>query len=141
MKCSQFYPVLMSDDVAKTSAFYQENFRFEPKFNSDWYVHLQSKEDETVNIGIVQGNHPTVPKAGQGKSSALLINFEVEDVDAEYAKVQEKGLPIILPIKDEEFGQRHYMTQDPNGVQIDVITPIAPSKAFQEQYIVRTRLP
>ncbi|MGH1350909.1 MAG: VOC family protein [Methyloligellaceae bacterium] len=135
MKCKQFYPVLMTDDVAGTSAFYQENFRFRSRFDSDWYVHLQSIEDENVNIGIVQGDHPTVPKAGQGKSSGLLINFEVEDVDAEYARIQEKGLPIILPIRDEEFGQRHFIVQDPNGALIDVITPIPPSKEFLEQYM------
>ena len=30
MKCTQFYPVIMTDDVAGTARFYQDNFRFSP---------------------------------------------------------------------------------------------------------------
>lgn len=135
MKCTQFYPVLMTDNVSATAQFYQKNFRFRPLFETDWYVHLQSEEDQGVNIGIVQSDHPTVPKVGQGSTASLLINFEVDDVDAEYAKAQENGLQIVLPLKDEDFGQRHFITRDPNGVLIDIITQIPPNEEFSEHYI------
>ena len=95
MKCTQFYPVIMTDDVAGTARFYQDNFRFSPAFESDWYVHLQSSEDESVNIAVLKGDHETIPEAGRGRVSGLLINFEVEDVDAEYARTRENGLPIL----------------------------------------------
>ncbi len=134
MKCTQYYPVIMTDDVAKTTAFYRDNFRFDVKFDSDWYTHLQSTEDEKVNIAILQGDHETVPEPARGQVSGLLLNFEVEDVDREYEKVQKKGLPVLLPIRDEGFGQRHFITQDPNGVLIDVIKPIPPSAEFLAQY-------
>lgn len=134
MKCSQYYPVIMTDDVAISAIFYQQNFRFDVIFESDWYVHLQSREDQTVNLAILNGNHETVPEIARGKVSGLLINFEVEDVDVEYERAQKNGLPILLPLKDEAFGQRHFITRDPNGVLIDVITPIPPSAEFLEQY-------
>ena len=45
------------------------------------------------------------------------------------------GLPILLlALKDEAFGQRHFITRDPNGVLIDVIKPIPPSEEFLSQY-------
>ena len=44
------------------------------------------------------------------------------------------GLPMLLPLRDEDFGQRHFITQDPNGVLIDVIKPIPPSAEFAAQY-------
>ena len=134
MKCTQFYPVIMTGDVAGTARFYQDNFRFSPAFESDWYVHLQSDEDETVNIAVLQGDHETIPEPGRGRVSGLLINFEVEDVDAEYAQARERGLPILRELRDEPFGQRHFITRDPNGVLIDVITPIPPSEEFLKQY-------
>lgn len=134
MKCTQFYPVIMTDDVAGTARFYQEHFRFAPSFESDWYIHLQSREDEKVNIAILQGDHETVPQSGRGKVSGLIINFEVEDVDAEYDKARAAGLTLLLPLRDEPFGQRHFITQDPNGVLIDVIKPIPPSAEFLKQY-------
>lgn len=134
MKCSQFYPVLLTDRVAETARFYNDHFRFVPKFESDWYVHLQSAEDPAVNIAILAGDHETIPGTGRGRVCGLLINFEVEDVDAEFARAEAAGLPILLPLRDEPFGQRHFITQDPAGVMIDVITPIPPSPEFLAQY-------
>lgn len=134
MKCRQYYPVLMTDDVEATVGFYAAHFAFERKFDSDWYVHLQSREDEGVNLAIMNGQHETIPAEGRGRTAGLLINFEVEDVDAVYDRLKAAGLPMLLEIRDEEFGQRHFITRDPNGVLIDVIKPIPPSAAFLAQY-------
>jgi uncharacterized glyoxalase superfamily protein PhnB len=134
MKATSYYPVIMTDDVAGTAAFYTEHFGFEPLFSADWYVHLQSKESEQVTLAILDGSHETIPESGRGKVFGLLLNFEVEDVDAVYARLKEAGLPIRLDIRDEEFGQRHFITADPNGVLIDIIKPIPPSAEFAAMY-------
>ena len=134
MKTTSYYPVLMTDDVAATAAFYVGHFRFKPLFESDWYVHLQSAEDKRVNLGIVAGDHETIPPEGRGKASGLLINFEVKDPDAIYERVVAAGLPILRSLRDEPFGQRHFITRDPNGVLIDVIKPIPPSAEFAAQF-------
>ena len=41
---------------------------------------------------------------------------------------------VQLALRDEPFGQRHFIVQDPNGVLIDVIQPIPPSEDFLRQY-------
>ncbi|TVS14817.1 MAG: glyoxalase [Gammaproteobacteria bacterium] len=134
MRCSSYYPVIMSDDVAGTAAFYVENFRFRALFEIDWYVHLQSSDDESVNLAIVDASHSTIPASAQGRVSGVILNFEVDDPDAEYERVQAAGLPILLSLRDEDFGQRHFITADPNGVLIDIIKPIPPTAAFAEHY-------
>ena len=134
MKCSSYYPVIMTDAVAETAAFYIRNFHFQALFEAEWYVHLQSKEDEHVTLAILDGNHETIPQVARGKVSGLLLNFEIEDVDAVYGRLKAAGLPILLDIRDEDFGQRHFITADPNGVLIDVIKPIPPSAEFAALY-------
>ncbi|WEX11232.1 VOC family protein [Chelativorans sp. AA-79] len=134
MKATSYYPVILTGDVAGTAAFYRAHFRFEAKFESDWYVHLQSREDESVNLAVLDGDHTTIPEAGRGRVSGLILNFEVEDVDGEYQRAREAGLPVLQELRDEEFGQRHFITADPNGVLIDVIKPIPPSTDFAAQY-------
>lgn len=134
MKCTQFYPVLMTDAVADTADFYRQHFAFEAVFESDWYVHLQSRESEGVNLAILKGDHETIPAVGRGQASGLLLNFEVEEVDALYADMRAAGLPVLLELRDEAFGQRHFITQDPNGVLIDIIKPIPPSAEFRDMY-------
>ncbi len=134
MNITSFYPVLMVGDVAATSAFWQRHFGFRVLFEADWYVHLQSATHAAVNLAILQGDHATIPAPGRGRAAGLLINFEVENVDAVHAALVAAGLPILLPLRDEDFGQRHFITADPNGVLIDVITPIPPSAEFAAQY-------
>jgi catechol 2,3-dioxygenase-like lactoylglutathione lyase family enzyme len=135
MKTTSYYPVLMAGDVSGTSAFSVEHFSFHPLFESDWYVHLQSREDDSVNLGIVQGDHETIPATARGRARGLLINFEVADPDAVYEHVVAAGQPVLRTLRDEPFGQRHFITADPNGVLIDVIKPIPPSAEFMAQYV------
>ncbi|WP_274628105.1 VOC family protein [Arvimicrobium flavum] len=134
MKTTSYYPVLMSDDVAGQAAFYKRHFAFEALFENDWYAHLRSTEDMSVNLGIVRWDHETIPAGNRAKTQGLLINFEVKDPDAVYERVRAAGLPILLSLRDEEFGQRHFITRDPCGVLIDVIKPIKPSAEFLAQY-------
>lgn len=134
MKITSYYPVIMTTDVAGSAAFYIDHFGFEPRFTADWYVHLQSRFDPAVNLAILDGQHSTIPAGGRGAASGLLLNFEVEDPDALHETLSAAGLPILLSLRDEAFGQRHFITADPNGVLIDVIKPIPPSEEFAAQY-------
>lgn len=137
MKITSYYPVIMTHDVAGTVSFYTRHFGFNALFTSDWYVHLQSTEHESVALAILDGRHETVPEAARGTVAGLVLNFEVEDPDAVYRDARAAGLPIHIPLRDEAFGQRHFITADPNGVLIDVIKPIPPSAEFAKQYDAR----
>ncbi len=134
MKITQYYPVIQTGDVAETTDFYVQHFDFEPAFSSDWYVHLQSKHDSSVNLAVLDAQHETVPEASRGTVSGVILNFEVEDPDALFERAKSSDLPILKPLTDEVFGQRHFITSDPNGVLIDVIKPIPPSAEFAAQY-------
>jgi len=134
MKVTSYYPVIMTDDVAGTAAFYRAHFGFVALFAADWYVHLQSAQDPSVNLAVLDGGHATIPESARGRVGGLLLNFEVEDVDAAHARLSAAGLPMLLSLRDEAFGQRHFITADPNGVLIDIIKPIPPSAEFAAQY-------
>lgn len=134
MKCTQYYPVIQTQNVPGTASFYVDNFRFKVSFDSDWYCHLQSSEDPKVNLAILKGDHKTIPAEGHGSTQCMILNFQVEDVDTEFERAQSGGLPILKPLTDEVFGQRHFITRDPNGVLIDVIKPIPPADEFVEKY-------
>ena len=134
MKTTSYYPVLMTGDVAVSADFYIRHFRFRALFEIEWYVHLQSQEDESVNLGLVFEGHDSIPETVRARAGGILINFEVEDPDAVYTRCLAAGLPILRSLRDEPFGQRHFITCDPNGVLIDVIKPITPTPEFLAQY-------
>ncbi len=134
MDITSYYPVIMSNDLPSTVAFYRTHFDFRPLFENDWYAHLQRGSDARVTLAVVDGSHETIPASARGAVGGLLLNFEVADVDAAYEQFTSAGLPIQLALRDEAFGQRHFITSDPNGVLIDVITPIEPSPEFAVDY-------
>lgn len=141
MRNTSYYPVLMTSDVAGTAAFYERHFRFTPAFAADWYVHLTSMDDPGTNLAILDYTHETIPAEGRTVVAGVILNFEVEDVDAEYARLVGEGLPMLIAVRSEPFGQRHFITRDPNGVLIDVITPIEPSPEYAAQFPAIVQLP
>lgn len=133
MKINSFYPVIMSNDVEETSTFYQRYFDFSLQFEADWYVSL--KNETGHELAILDATHETIPSNFGRTVQGLILNFEVENVDHIYQQlIHEAELPVYLDIRDEEFGQRHFITCDPNGVLIDVITVIPPNESFDKQY-------
>lgn len=127
MRTISSYPVLLSEDVPQASGFYQRHFGFRPLYEADWYVHLQSANDPGINLAIVAKDHPTIPETGRGRTGGVILNFEVEDVDSEHDRLRTEGVPVALSLRDEAFGQRHFILRGPDGVLIDVIRPIPPS--------------
>ena len=134
MKTTSYYPVIQTENVAETVQFYVEHFQFAALFESDWYVHLQSEAQHDVNLAILQFDHETVPKEARLPTRGLILNFEVENPDVLYKKFTAAKLPVLKTLRDEAFGQRHFIIRDPNGVLIDVIKPIEPSAGYAENY-------
>lgn len=135
MQLRSTYPVIGTDKVAATAAFYVDHFGYTPTYEADWYVSLRRVDPPHQELAILDYRHPTMPPPFRKPLQGLLLNFEVEDVDAEYARLIEgSGLPLHAPLRDEEFGQRHFVTADPAGVLIDVITNIPPSSEQAASY-------
>lgn len=135
MKINSLYPVILTSDIEASKAFYTEHFYFDLTYEADWYVSLKSSRGYPFELALLNPDHPTIPYAFRTKlSGGLILNFEVEDVDSEYERLQDAGLPMHLDIRSEDFGQRHFITSDPNGVLIDVIMVIPPSEEFAAQY-------
>jgi catechol 2,3-dioxygenase-like lactoylglutathione lyase family enzyme len=135
MKFNSFYPVIMTNDVAGSKKFYTKYFSFKMTFEADWYVSLKAVQEPPFELALLNADHPTVPQDFRRRlTGGLILNFEVDDVDVEYERLRSAGLPIHLEIRTEDFGQRHFITADPNGVLIDVIKVIPPSADYAAQY-------
>ncbi|ACZ87406.1 VOC family protein [Streptosporangium roseum] len=136
MSLTSFYPVVCTQRIAETRDFYTGLFGFETTFESDWYVSLRRPEAPHYELAILDHTHETIPEGHRVPVQGLILNFEVADVDAEHDRlVLQAGLEPRLTLRSEDFGQRHFIVADPNGVLIDVITPTEPTAAFADQYV------
>ena len=125
------YPVLCCADVERARDFWTTWFDFAPTFAADWYVSLR-READGRELALLDRTHPTLPEAYRGLAAqGVLINLEVDDVDAEWERlVVRGGLAPALELRSEEFGQRHFILAAPDGVLVDVITEIPSSPAY-----------
>lgn len=132
MSVTSFYPVLMSQNVAVAADFYRTELGFETTFDSDWYVSLRLQKFE---LAILAHDHATVPKKYQGLPTGVLLNLEVDNVDEIYKRMlKQADIEPVLALRDEEFGQRHFIVEAPDGVLLDIIQPIPPSADFADAY-------
>ena len=132
---SNLLPVICTEDVAASSRFYQSLLDLKPVFEADWYVQLQSPMNPAIEIAFVQRDHESVPAAYQSAPSGVIVTLECEDVDAVHGRAASLGLPIELTLRDEDFGQRHFMTKDPNGLLVDIVTVIPASEEHAANYV------
>lgn len=125
MKLESFYPVILTAKLEESKDFYARHFGFAVVFESDWYISLKRSGNPSHELALLEPSHPTVPTAYREAVRGLILNFEVDDVDAEYERlVTEAGLPVMKALTSETFGQRHFITADPSGVLIDIISEI-----------------
>ena len=134
MKLESSYPVICTDKIAQSRDYYMQHFNFEPTFEDDWYVSLRSRDNANYELALLDFRHPSLPENFREPTRGMLINFEVSNVDEIYEDLKSKQLPMILEIKSEEWGQRHFITTDPSGILIDVIQNTPPSEAYADQY-------
>lgn len=136
MQVQSQYPVLLTSKIAESAAFYKSLFGFETAFESDWYVSLKRESAGRVDeLALLDPTHPTIPEAYRRPVQGVILNFEVADVDAEHARlIGQAGLPELLTLRSEAFGQRHFITEDPSGVLIDVITNIPPADEYADGF-------
>jgi uncharacterized glyoxalase superfamily protein PhnB len=59
---------------------------------------------------------------GYDDPAAPGISIEVDDVDAVHSRAVERGLEIIYPLRDEEWGVRRFMFREPCGTVANVLS-------------------
>ncbi|MGB5935893.1 MAG: hypothetical protein WBG76_08520, partial [Ornithinimicrobium sp.] len=90
-------------------------------------------------LAILDADHPTVPVGYGTPSAGVLINLEVDDVDAVHQRLVVDGhFETVRSLRSEDFGQRHFIFAGPDDVLIDVITPIEPSAEYATAYDMPT---
>jgi catechol 2,3-dioxygenase-like lactoylglutathione lyase family enzyme len=122
MHITNITPVFAVKDIAKSRNFYQDVFEFEVVYQNDWYVHLRAGNEQKAELGFVASHHPSQPAIFQKlyMGEGAFLSLEVDDVDAEYKRLKEKGIAIKLEKRDEPWGERHFAVEDPNGVVLNI---------------------
>lgn len=128
------FPVLIVKSLDSAKSFYVNNFGFNVAFENEWYLHLVSESG--IQVAFMLPNQPTQPEIfkNQYNGSGLIFSLEVDDADQAYSHAKDKSLTIALDLRSEEWGQRHFALQDPNGVYVDIVQATEPTEEYKSGY-------
>jgi len=129
------FPVFIVKDLDAAKSFYTENFGFDVVFSGDWYIHLLSKSG--VQVGFLLPDQPTQPPIFQKPffGEGVIFSLEVEDADAAFTLAKSKSLKVVLELRSEDWGQRHFAIQDTNGVYLDIVQSFEPTEEYRSDYV------
>jgi catechol 2,3-dioxygenase-like lactoylglutathione lyase family enzyme len=119
---------IVTANLERMRTFYQGVLQIEPQTYRGHYVEFplgagtlalwRQSEYETFGIAPMRG----------AANASVLIEFAVENVDAEYARL--KGLPIewVQELTTQPWGHRAFYVRDPDGNVLNFHTVIGQSR-------------
>jgi predicted enzyme related to lactoylglutathione lyase len=126
MKVIRIVPNLSSEAFVASRDFYIALFDLVVSVElDDWYLQLMPESDTTLNIGFVKADHELF--AGRTASSGpyrVVLTIHVDDVDEAYKRAKRLGAEIVAEIRNEDYGQRHFLVVDPNGLVLNVMSTL-----------------
>ena len=118
---------IITENLIESKSFYTEKLGFGVTFENEFYLLMHTPNQE-AELSFLIPNHPTQQaffhKAFNGQGMYLTI--EVDDVEILHKNLKEKGVKIMVPLRTEPWGDRHFAIQDPNGIGIDIVTYTTP---------------
>ena len=129
MKINKLCPIVTTDQLADVCQFYTQHLGFKVSFDHPGgYLGLRSQSNPGIEIAFMAPCEQGHPYGGHGVTLCL----EVDDVDAEHQRLSQAGLTILVPLKDNPWGDRSFISVDPVGVSIYVYSPIEPTEEFKK---------
>ncbi|NRB84928.1 MAG: VOC family protein [Winogradskyella sp.] len=120
---------IITEKLQETKKFYTEILDFGVSFENEFYILLHTP-DQSAEISFLQPNHPSQKPIFQSEfnGKGVYLTIEVENVDEVYKQLKEKGIQMVIEIRDEPWGDRHFAIKDPNGIGIDIVTYTKPEE-------------
>ncbi|MEO5839843.1 MAG: VOC family protein [Acidimicrobiales bacterium] len=134
MATVRVFPCLCVDDLVRSIVFYRALLDLDVSVDIGWYAELSGGDDRAVIAFVVRGD-ASVPAGFDIHRGGLLVSVIVDDAAAAYARAKALAVAVAQELRDQEFGQRHFMAVDPDGFLVDVIETITPSVAFRRQLV------
>ena len=114
---------ICSDNLKESRDFYTKLFDFRVDYDSDWFVHLISR-DKKLELGIIDRTNEIVPEEFQNYPQGFYVTFVVDSADEIFKVAESEKFEIVSAPTDTFYGQRRLLLKDPNGALVDISSPI-----------------
>ena len=112
---------LVTTDVAKLTRFYESVSQAKAEVLNSGYAQFQNEACKglaIVELASTRAYGEDVAEAGANRS--VILDFEVDNVDAEYERLQEIVSDWVMPPKVMPWGARAIVFRDPDGNLVNI---------------------
>jgi uncharacterized glyoxalase superfamily protein PhnB len=114
-------------DVEASAAWAQRHLGYTEAMAADGFCSLEHPQSGMNLIYLRTGLSSFKPASAAGHADGLLVVFTVDDIDAEYARLQAAGVEVVTPIETEPWGERYFQMADPNRVTYQLVQWVEPT--------------
>jgi predicted enzyme related to lactoylglutathione lyase len=116
---------IITADVKRLVSFYEIVTGTEAVWANELFAEIP-----TPVATLAIGSDKTVPLFGVGSAEpaanrSVIIEFIVEDVDAEYERLQEQLNEVVTEPTTMPWGNRALLFRDPDGNLVNLFTPVS----------------
>ncbi len=129
MKTLELSTCFITERVDACREFYQRHFLAEALFDCGWYLNLRFPHS-TLSLQFMHPQEGMPSFSGEG----IMLNFKVDDVDAEHARLTQEGLEISMPLEDHPWGDRGFSIIDPIGISLYLYSEREPHEEFKPYF-------
>lgn len=118
---------LITQDVPRLHNFYQDVLQVQAEGGANFVAFEPTGVPLTLfhKEGMEQMAPGSMQGAGTGNA---VLEFEVEDVDEEYARLLELNIPIVKPPTTQPWGLRSVWFRDPDGNIVNFFAAVKQSR-------------
>jgi catechol 2,3-dioxygenase-like lactoylglutathione lyase family enzyme len=106
---------IITEKVKQLSKFYAAILQIEPEAYGEDYVEF-STGASVLALFIHKLHEELAPGSSRSASnSCIILEFNVDDVDKEFLRLQQFGVEIVKPITTQEWGNKSFYFRDPDA--------------------------
>jgi catechol 2,3-dioxygenase-like lactoylglutathione lyase family enzyme len=119
---------LITSDVNRLAAFYSQVLGIEPRKDGDSYVEFRTPRGVLAMFASDAQEKYIPGSARPGENRSAIIEFEVSDVDKEYARLHDVVKNWVKGPTTQPWGTRSIYFRDPDGNLVNFFTIVPNSQ-------------
>jgi len=106
---------LFTDNVKRLADFYGRILDVEPVEYGDGYAEVQTSKGTLSFYNVEEQNEMAPGSAQPGPNQAMILEFHVSDVDAEYNRLVDMDVEVVKGLTTQPWGNRSFYFRDIDG--------------------------
>ena len=116
---------IVTENVKQLGLFYRDVLQIEPQIYGEDYIEFPT-ECGTLSLYNAEAYERMAPGAiHPAANKSVILEFQVDDVDREYARLQKMEIEWVRLPTTESWGNRTIYFRDPEGNLVELYCPVS----------------